>query len=327
MPKSAPPERPGTDAKPRPETDRDALPPTLAALVREQLGVAWSRARQLCIDGRVRVDGTRCLDPATRVAPGAVVAIDEQGPKRRPGPLPEDAIVYADRDLVVIDKPAGLLSVADEEGNRDTLADHARTALRGLGGRGADGPLGVVHRLDRDTSGLMVFARTSEAKRVLAAKFKAHDIERVYHAIAHGAVREGRVDTFLLLDRGDGLRGSHGHFRRAQGEPPFEARRSITHLRPVEALEGATLVECRLETGRQHQIRIHLAERGHPVVGERVYIRDYAGARIESARPLLHARILAFAHPRTGAPLDFQREPPADFEQMRRALRAPDGLR
>lgn len=316
MPKRPPP----AELAPRPDGDREALPPTLAAVVRERTGFAWSRARQLCVDGRVSVDGERCRDPAARVPTGAAVAIDEQGPKRRAGPLPDEAIVFSDRDLVVIDKPAGLLSVADEAGNRETAADHARTMLRAMGGRAADGPLGVVHRLDRDTSGLMVFARTAEAKRVLAAMFKAHDIERVYHAIAHGPVPARRIESHLVLDRGDGLRGSHGAYRRVRGDPPPEARLSITHVRPLETLEGATLVECRLETGRQHQIRIHLSELGHPLVGERVYIRDYAGPRIESARPMLHARRLAFAHPRTGEALDFERAPPTDFEAMRRRL-------
>ena len=305
----------------------DKLPPTLAAVVREQSGIPWSRARRLCEDGRVTVDGVPCLDPAARVKPGAVVVVNEHAPKRRKGPLPEDAIVYADRDLVVIDKPAGMLSVADEAGNKDTAADHVRTELRSRGERDRDAPLGIVHRLDRDTSGLMVFARTAEAKRVLAAMFKAHDIERVYHAIAHGKVLAARVDTHLVLDRGDGLRGSHGHYRRAKEEPPVEARQAITFVKPLQALEGATLVECRLETGRQHQIRIHLAELGNPIVGERVYIRDYRGAKIESARPMLHARKLAFAHPRTGAPLSFERDPPEDFEGMRRLLKARDAER
>ena len=107
----------------------------------------------------------------------------------------------------------------------------------------------------------------------------------------------------------------------------MEARQAITFVKPLQALEGATLVECRLETGRQHQIRIHLAELGNPIVGERVYIRDYRGAKIESARPMLHARKLAFAHPRTGAPLSFERDPPEDFEGMRRLLKARDAER
>jgi len=262
----------------------------------------------------VTLNGERCLDPASRVAPGTVVAVDQQAPRVRTGPLAESAIVYCDRDLVVVDKPAGMLSVADEPGNKATIVGYARTLLRRVGGDGVDVKLVVVHRLDKDTSGLMVFARTAHAKRALAAQFREHTIDRVYHAIAHGTVTAKRVETHLLLDRGDGMRGSHGSFRRADGDVPIEAKRSVTHIRPIAALAGATLVECRLETGRQHQIRIHLSELGHPLVGERVYIRDYAGPMIEAMRPMLHARTLGFVHPRTGEWLVFQREPPGDFQ-------------
>ena len=295
--------------------------PTVAAVVREQTGLAWSRARDLCTEGRVTVNGERCLDSALRVPPGAVVIVDERAPKLRSGALPESAIAFFDRDVVVVDKPAGLLSVAYEPGDKDTLADCTRALLRRMGGRGSGRGLGVVHRLDKDTSGLIVFARTADAKRILAAQFRAHDIERVYHAIAHGAVAAERVETHLVTDRGDGIRGSWGHFRRPRGGIPPEAKRSVTHVRPIAALAGATLVECRLETGRQHQIRIHLSELGHPLVGERVYIRDYAGPKIESARPMLHARVLGFVHPRTGQRMSFEREAPEDFRAMIEALR------
>ena len=298
-----------------------ATEPTVAAVVREQTGATWSRARTLCTEGRVMVDGRRCLDPATRISPEAAVIVDAHGPKLRTGPLAEGALVFFDRDIVVVDKPAGLLSVADEEGNRETLADYTRTLLRRMGSRGADVPLGVVHRLDKDTSGLMMFTRTALAQRNLAARFRAHDIDRVYHAIAHGAVATTRIESHLILDRGDGLRGSHGHHRRPKGGPPVDAKRSVTLARPIAALAGATLVECRLETGRQHQIRIHLSELGHPLVGERVYIRDFAGVRIESPRPMLHARALGFVHPRTGERLSFERDAPADFQAMVESLR------
>jgi 23S rRNA pseudouridine1911/1915/1917 synthase len=299
--------------------------PTVAAVVREQTGVSWSRARNLCSEGRVTVDGQRCLDPATRISPGAIVVVDPYGPKLDKGPLARSAVVFHDRDVVVVDKPAGMLSVADEEGNKDTLVDYTRTLLRRVDKGGVDAPLGVVHRLDRDTSGLMMFARTANAKRVLAAAFEAHDIERIYHAIAHGDVPETRVETHLLLDRGDGLRGSYGLFRRPRGDPPAESRHSVTFVKPIAALSGATLVECRLETGRQHQIRIHLSELGHPVAGERVYIRDYDGVKIEAPRTMLHARTLGFAHPRTGESMRFEREPPEDFQAMVEALRRPAG--
>ena len=295
--------------------------PTIAAVVRQQTGVPWSRARGLCTEGRVTVDGERCLDPASRVSPGTVVAVDQHAPKLPTGPLAESAIVFYDQDVVVVDKPAGMLSVADEPGNKDTLVDYARTLLRRMGGRGIDAKLGVVHRLDRDTSGLMMFARTAQAKRTLAAQFRDHTIDRVYHAIAHGTVAATRVETDLVLDRGDGMRGSYGHFRRPKGEAPIEARRSVTHVAPIERLIGATLVECRLETGRQHQIRIHMSELGHPLVGERVYIRDYAGPKIEAMRPMLHARTLGFVHPRTAERIAFDREPPADFQAMLESLR------
>jgi 23S rRNA pseudouridine1911/1915/1917 synthase len=308
--------------KPRKQESRavTGVLPTLAALIRERTGVSWSRARLLCEQGRVTVDGERCVDSALRVREDAVIAVNATAPKLDTSALPKGAIVHVDRDIVVVDKPAGMLTVADEAGNKETLADYLRTLLRRMDGCGGEGPLGVVHRLDRDTSGLIVFARTVDAKRKLAAMFKAHDIERVYHAIAHGDVPETTVESDLLLDRGDGLRGSFGHFRRAHGDPPADARHSITHIKPVTALRGATLVECRLETGRQHQIRIHLAELGHPLLGERVYVRDYKGARIDAARVMLHARTLGFAHPRTGAAIAFTREPPPDFVAIVDAL-------
>jgi 23S rRNA pseudouridine1911/1915/1917 synthase len=305
----------------RPARETRPTEPTVAAVVREQTGVAWSRARALCTQGRVTVNGQRCLDPASRVPPGAVVVVDERAPKVLAGALPETAIVFWDRDVVVVDKPVGMLSIPYEPGDKDTLVDCTRILLRRMGGRNFRPELGVVQRLDKDTSGVMVFARTLEAKRLLDTQFRAHDIERVYHAIAHGVVGPRRIETHLVLDRGDGLRGSYGHFRRGRGGIPPEAKRSVTHVGPIAALAGATLVECRLETGRQHQIRIHLSELGHPLVGERVYIRDYAGRKIEAARPMLHARVLGFVHPRTGRRMSFEREAPGDFRAMLESLR------
>lgn len=303
--------------KPR---ETGASQPTVAAVVREQLGVAWSKAKQLCTEGRVTVDGVRCTDPAARVESGAVVAVDPHGPKLRAGgPLPEAAIVHHDREVVVVDKPAGMLSVEDLPGNTDTLVHHTRTLLRRLKS-GTDAPLAVVHRLDRDTSGIMVFARTASAHRALAAQFAEHTVERVYVAIVHGTITARRIDTQLILDRGDGLRGSFGLFRRPRGELPGDARQAITEVRPLAALRGATLIECRLETGRQHQIRIHVAELGHPVVGEAVYIRDYKGPKIEAPRTMLHAKSLGFVHPAHGRAMSFEREAPEDFQRMVRVL-------
>ena len=294
---------------------------TLAAVVRERTGQSWSRAKEMCIAGRVTVDGETCLDPAMRLRAGAEVAVSPEGRRREKGPLAREAIVHFDRDVVIVDKPPGMLVVADEPGNKDTLVDYTRTLLRRLDPAGRDPGLGVVHRIDKETSGLLVFTRTAEAKRNLAAQFRAHELDRVYHAIVHGALADTRIESHLLEDRGDGLRGSHGHYRHARGAPPSGARLSVTHVRALEALEGATLVECRLETGRQHQIRIHLSEEGHPLLGERVYIRDFTGARIEAPRTMLHARTLGFVHPRSGAPVSFEREAPADFQAVLAALR------
>src|SRR4051794_12862968 len=112
--------------------------PTVAAVVRERTGVAWSRARRLCLEGRVTVDGERCLDPARRIPPDAVVVVNEHAPKVEKGPLQRSAIVHHDRDVVVVEKPAGMLSVADEPGNKDTLLDHTRTLLRRVDKQGED---------------------------------------------------------------------------------------------------------------------------------------------------------------------------------------------
>lgn len=300
----------------------DAPFPTVAAVVRERLKLPWSKAKKLCEDGRVIVDGEKVLDPAARVRPEAEIVIAAEGRRRRaPTVLPPESLVYFDRDVVVVEKPPGMLSVEDEPGNKDILVLHLRTLLRREDKSRNDGPLAVVHRLDRGTSGVMVFARTASAQRVLAAEFRTHNLHRAYRALAHGEVHAHTMETHLLPDRGDGLRGSHGHYRRSASPPPPESRRALTHVEPIEALEHASLVECRLETGRQHQVRIHMAELGHPLLGEDVYIRDFRGERIEAPRVMLHARELAFTHPATGKEMSFTREPPEDFERLWSRLR------
>ncbi len=293
---------------------------TVSAIVREMLELPWSKARALCTSGRVHVDGERALDPAMRVAAGARVTVTPDAPRLRKGVLPREAIVHLDADVVVVDKPAGVLTLPYDEGDRDTLADTTRALLRRMDRRERDPMIGVVQRLDKDTTGVLVFARNAKAKRALEAQLREHSVTRRYVAIVHGEAEDGRHETFLVQDRGDGLRGSWGRSTHHRGPPPADAKRSITHVRVLERLRGATLVECRLETGRQHQIRIHLSEAGHPLVGEAVYIRGFAGPRIEAPRPMLHALELAFDHPRTGARVRFEREPPADFEKVRRAL-------
>ncbi len=293
---------------------------TLAKIVRERLDVSWSKARELCTTGRVLVDGERVLDPAVRVADDAKVEINMSAPKLTRGVLPREAIIHVDDDFIVVDKPAGVLSVPFEPGDRDTLVDMTRAALRRMPKVGRDPMVGAVQRLDKDTSGVLVFARTMSAKRALEEQLREHSVTRRYLAIVHGEARAERRESFIVQDRGDGLRGSWGSMPFHRGPPPADAKRAVTHFSPQEKLAGATLVECRLETGRQHQIRIHASEGGHPLIGEKVYIRGYVGKRIDAPRPMLHAVELAFDHPRTGARVTFRSEPPRDFELMRRSL-------
>ncbi len=305
---------------------------TVAACVRDLApGTSWSRAKDLVRAGRVAVDGGIEADPARRLQGGEKVELLRQGGKGAArGPLPPDALVHVDGEVVVVRKPAGLLTVPFED-ERDTLVSLARVLLaRRLAGRAQGGAergrphlpgLRVVQRLDKETSGLLVFARTIAAERHLQQQFRAHSVVRRYLAIVHGAARDSIYDTLLIPDRGDGLRGSWGVFRRAKGEPPATAKPAVTHVEVEERLPGATLVSCRLETGRQHQIRIHLAEAGTPLVGEKVYIRDFRGAILPAARPLLHATELGFIHPRSGKDLHFDDPPPPDFQSALARLR------
>lgn len=300
-------------------------PRMLDARVRELSGGSWNQARELVRRGKVRVDGITVTEITTRVPEGSEVVIDLHARRLRRAELPPENILYVDGDLVVVNKPAGLMSVPFED-EKDTLVDRTRIAVDRLArerkGRAQPSELGVVQRLDKDTTGVLVFARNLDSKRVLQQQFRAHSIERRYAAIVHGRIdRPFTAETDLIRDRGDGLKGSYGHFRRPRGPLPADAQHAITHVRPIEALRDATLVECQLETGRQHQIRIHVSERNHPIAGEQVYIRDFQGARINAERPMLHARTLGFEHPRTGKPVSFSIDPPQDFESLLIALR------
>lgn len=301
---------------------------TVAALVREMLpGTSWSQARELCSEGRVLIDGDAALDPARRMSAGERMALRPGGPGRREQAL-TDLVVHLDSEVAVVRKPAGILTVPFERDDRDTLVALARVAVRRIEagrGKGANPTLRTVQRLDKETSGLVVFPRTIAAQRHLQEQLAAHTVTRRYLAIAHGAVRDAVHETLLLADRGDGLRGSWGVFRRAaRGEAaPPQAREAITRVQVAERLPGATLVVCELETGRQHQIRIHLAEAGHPLLGETVYIRDWRGGPLLPApRPMLHATVLGFVHPRTGRPMRYEEPPPADFTAVLKRLRS-----
>jgi 23S rRNA pseudouridine1911/1915/1917 synthase len=317
---------------PAAEIGPDQVGETLAALVRElSPGTSWSKARELCRSGRVWLNGQRETDPARRLAAGERVELRSGEPALRREPAA--AVVHLDADIVVVRKPAGLLTVPFEKDDRDTLLSLTRVAVRRLEsarGQETNPSLRAVQRLDKDTSGLVVFARNVRAQRLLQEQLGEHTVTRRYLALVHGAAEDAIYDTLLVHDRGDGLRGSWGVFRPApassrETNPPEGARNATTYVSVLERLRRATLMSCALETGRQHQIRIHLAEAGHPLVGETVYIRDWhgPGPLIEAPRLMLHAAVLGFIHPRTNRAVEFADPPPADFEAVLERLRRP----
>jgi 23S rRNA pseudouridine1911/1915/1917 synthase len=309
---------------------------TLAAVVRELMGdLPWSKARSLVESGRVQVGAELHFNPAERLAAGSVVTVNPTGRRRIAPVLEPDRLVHVDRDLVVVRKPAGLVSVPFEprtgersrgqthpQAQGDSLIERTRQALNEYGHHEIDEDgnrkptdrLLVVQRLDKDTTGLLVFARTRAGRKGLQAQFRAHTIERRYVALVHGRAEALVHESFLVPDRGDGLRGSwRGR------NPPKAARQAVTKVRIEQRLAGpwgeATLISCRIETGRQHQIRIHLSEAGNPLIGEQVYDRAGAG-KIEAARPMLHAASLGFRHPVNDRPLRFEDPPPDDFRAL-----------
>lgn len=302
---------------------REPLAP-LDRVLKQRLGLTWNAARDAIRTGKVFVGdpGAVVTDPRSHVRESEKIELIATAPRPHVAhrlELERSAIVHVDNSVVVVNKPAGISSVPfgdeSEEQARHTLDALVREILarRFPGGRGR-APLGVVHRLDKDTSGVMVFARTLDAKKHLAQQFRVHSIGRRYVALVHGSfVGKRTIRSYLVEDRGDGLRGSARPGRR-------EGQLAITHVSALTPLSGGTLVSCQLETGRTHQIRIHLSEAGHPIVGESVYIRNYAGPRVNAPRAMLHAAELSFEHPATLEQLSFSVEPPEDFQKALRAL-------
>ncbi len=308
-------------------------------IVRALFGTSWGDARKWIESGKVEVDGQTVFDHGRAVRAGVRVVLAMNAPKRTKQSktevaveLDDSAIVFVDAHIVVVNKPAGVSTIPFDENETGTLDERVRDWLSKRmkrGERGTRPSLGVVHRLDKQTSGVLVFTRTWLAKQSLTQQFRVHTVHRRYLAIAHGVVPARTIRSHIVPDRGDGIRGSlrgSGAKARAPRQGSGDgAQLAITHIEPVEALAGATLVACRLETGRTHQIRVHLSEAGHPVVGERVYIRGYAQEgreAIPAPRLMLHALELGFVHPATNAEVRFERPPPADFEETLRRLRA-----
>jgi 23S rRNA pseudouridine1911/1915/1917 synthase len=284
---------------------------TVAALIKERAGVPWSVAKRHVEGGKVFVDGERVLAVDARLAAGAVVEL-RLGAPRPVDPEREGVLVFDDAHVVVIDKPADVNSVPYEDRETGTAMDLIRGTWRRQAKRGGSAsavPLHIVHRIDRATSGLLMFAKSKRAELGLAAQLRDHSCERTYLCVAHGVVQTQRIESNLIQDRGDGLRGSARHDHHG-------GKRSVTHVTAQRALRGATFCMVKLETGRTHQIRIHLSEAGHPLVGEDVYDRDHRNAglpAISSPRLLLHAATLGFTHPITGQPIALRSALPPDF--------------
>jgi 23S rRNA pseudouridine1911/1915/1917 synthase len=309
---------------------------TLAAFLRPRLdNASWSRVQKLVRSRHVLIHGNICTDVARRLKEGEVVKVLDVA--AAPLPKADDVrVVHVDADVVVVDKPTGLTTTRHHEEAswpakrrqlQPTLEELVPDAIgRFLASRAAGGqrpakksriqPVKAVHRIDRETSGLVVFARNVPASRILAEQFRLHTTHRRYLALVVGRVGAGMIRSHLLRDRGDGRRGS---------TESDDGKLAITHVAPVEHFGDAyTLVECRLETGRTHQIRIHMAETGHPVCGERVYSAPRKLAvKDESRAPrvMLHAAELGFVHPVSGEELRFTSPLPADIRKVLAALR------
>jgi 23S rRNA pseudouridine1911/1915/1917 synthase len=280
----------------------DGVLKTLASL-------SWGDARKLIERGKISVGGKVITQIDRRLRQGDDLEVRPNAPRPKSAEaLDRSALVYVDPQIVVVNKPAGINTVPFDDGERGTLDQLVAALLPRTRGKGPPASLGVVQRLDRETSGVLVFARTFGAKKILAAQLRAHTVHRLYQAIVHGHVEKRVFRSYLVQNRGDRLRGTSRFGR--------EGQLAVTHVEPLRRLSGATLVSCRLETGRTHQIRIHLAEAGHPIVGERVYVRDYEGALIDAPRPMLHAAELGFVHPVKGNEVKFEVPAPGDFQEM-----------
>ncbi len=294
-------------------------------------GMSRARLKSLIEARQVRRDGMLVTKPAEEVVGGAryevvIPAPVAAEPAAQDIPFP---ILYEDSDLIVLDKPPGLV-VHPAPGNEDgtlvnALLAHCGDSLPGIGGERRPG---IVHRLDKDTSGVMVVAKTEQALAALSAAFAARDLDRAYLALCWGvpSPATGEIEGAIGRDPRD---------RKRMAIVSRGGREALTRYRTLGVRDMAvSLLECRLATGRTHQIRVHLASGGHPIVGDPVYLRrvpsaakglaaGLRGTLLDFPRQALHAYRLGFAHPRTGAPLSFTTPPPLDMLALLSALGLP----
>jgi 23S rRNA pseudouridine1911/1915/1917 synthase len=274
------------------------------------------RLKALIAGGRVTRGGAAVRDPAVKASAGEVlaVAVPDPAPAHNEAQDIGLTITHEDDHLLVVDKPAGLV-VHPAAGNLDgtlvnALLHHCAGRLSGIGGVARPG---IVHRIDKNTSGLMVVAKTDRAHEGLARQFAAHSINRRYRAITSGrpAPPAGTVDAPLARSPRD----------RKKIAVVAGGKRAVTHYRTLAPLHDAALVECRLETGRTHQVRVHLQSIGHPLVGDPVYGRTRSAHRtlletLGFRRQALHAAGLGFTHPVTGVALAFSSPLPDDMQRL-----------
>lgn len=284
---------------------------------------SWSQCRQVLASRRVKINGVVSVDEGRRLKPGDRVELSAGS---APMPDPHKLTIYhLDADCVVLEKPPYIVSTrrpeelhwplsrrlsdptVDELAALAILQRETPQIVNKRGWRPTSLPrLWRVQRLDRLTSGLLVFARHEAAGQRLSTQFAEHSVEREYRAIVHGVPPLGTIATSLVRDRGDGLRGS-----------AKSGQRAVTHVESVEPVGDFSIIRCRLETGRTHQIRIHLAELGHPICGENVYGSKPGGQRVTDGsgvpRLALHATRLAFRHPVTQMRLEFESDWPEDL--------------
>lgn len=329
------------------ENPPDRLDKALARFAPEAADLSRSRIGRLIAEGRVRAGGRVAGDPSARVAAGEVYEIDPGAPAPAadaPEAIPL-SVVWEDADLIVIDKPAGMVVHPAPGSSHGTLVNallaHCGESLSGVGG--ARRP-GIVHRIDKDTSGLIVAAKSDRAHHGLARQFEAHTAEREYLALVHGVPDPAdprlRGVPGVTWEEGAVLRiatrlARHRTDRQRQAVVAQGGRHAVTRARVAEAFgvpPAAALVSCRLETGRTHQIRVHMAHAGHALIGDALYggRRKVAARAVGEAaaaaangfpRQALHAATLGFAHPVTGERLRFAAPLPADMAGLLAALR------
>jgi 23S rRNA pseudouridine1911/1915/1917 synthase len=280
------------------------------ALIHRHPELSRRKARDVIEKGQVTVDGALALEAGQEVAEGAGIEWDPNRKARRRArsTLP---LLYEDARLVIVDKPAGLLTVpsAPDARDEDTALARVREYVRHL--RPRDPYVGLVHRIDRGTSGAVAFALDADTRQALIALFGRHAIERRYLALVRGVPRadRGRIDAPIE----DEYRGGRRHVARGASA----SREAVTHYEVKERLGDAALVALRLETGRQHQIRLHLTHIGHPILGDSVYGAERASVRgVVARRPMLHAQSLGFKHPWTGDAIQAHSPLPADFAEV-----------